>query len=99
MKSIICVIILMFSTGLYAQSAIETDELFLRYEKEYINFSERRNYGMEYENAVGSFRSNFNDPKEKKPLKITKTKNRGCKRIFSKMLSIWQMKELNQLQN
>jgi len=84
MKSIICVIILMFSTGLYAQSAIETDELFLRYEKEYINFSERRNYGMEYENAVGSFRSNFNDPKRIKAFENSKNKERWLQKNFSR---------------
>ena len=85
MKSTICLIILIFSTGLYAQSAIETDELFLKYEKEYINFSERANDGMEYENATVSFYSNFNnDPKQLKDFENNKNKERWLQKNFSK---------------
>ena len=84
MKSIICAIIVVFSTGLYAQTAIETDELFLKFEKEYVNFSERVNYGREYENTTGSFYSNFNDPKRLKAFENSKNKERWLQKNFSK---------------
>lgn|SRR5690606_16842137 len=85
MKSIICIIIMIFSSGLYAQSLIETDELYLKYEKEYINSSERVKYGVEYENAVASFYSNFNDPKRLKDFSKNKNKERWLQKNFSKI--------------
>lgn len=85
MKSIIYIIILIFSTGLYAQDAIETDELFLKYEKEYMNYSERRNYGIEYENANASFQSKFSDQKNSKAFAKSKNKERWLERNFSKI--------------
>jgi len=84
MKSIIYIIILIFSTGLYAQSAIETDELFLKYEKEYVNSSERMNYGRDYENAITSFQSKFSDQKNSKAFAKSKNKERWLERNFSK---------------
>ena len=85
MKSIIYIIILIFSTGLYAQSAIETDELFLKYEKEYVNSSERMNYGRDYENAITSFQSKFSDQKNSKAFAKSKNKERWLERNFSKI--------------
>ena len=85
MKSIIYIIILIFSTGLYAQSAIETDELFLKYEKEYVNSSERINYGRDYENAITSFQSKFSDQKNSKAFANSKNKERWLERNFSKI--------------
>jgi|SRR5690606_32374124 len=85
MKNIIYIIVLTLSTGLYAQSSIETDELYLKYEKEYKNSSEMTQFALEYENAIESFYSGFEDSKRLRSFEKTNNKNQWLKRNFSKI--------------
>jgi len=74
MKNIICIVILMFATGLYAQSTIETNELYLKYEKEYINLT-TSDYVTKYEEANREFQMRF-DNKRKGSFQKSKNKER-----------------------
>lgn len=38
MKNLMCIVLLVCSFNLFAQSNIESDELYLKYEKEYLNY-------------------------------------------------------------
>jgi len=82
MKNIICIVILMFATGLYAQSTIETNELYLKYEKEYINLT-TSDYVTKYEEANREFQMRF-DNKRKGSFQKSKNKERWLQKNFSK---------------
>jgi|GEM_PF-1939459 len=83
MKKFIYIIILMASVNIYAQNGIETDELFLKYEQEYLKTG-RSEDGRNYELANKNFYSKFNDYKERNKFKKNKDKERWLSKNISK---------------
>lgn len=73
MKNFIYSIILIASTNIYAQSSIESDALYLKYEQAYLQQG-TSNLGRDYEAANKEFYSNFTDYKERE--KFSKNKNK-----------------------
>ena len=58
MKNLIYIFLLIASTNLYAQSGIENDALFLKYEQEYLKFG-KSNLSEDYEQANKDFNSKY----------------------------------------
>ncbi len=83
MKKFIYIIILMASVNIYAQNAIETDELFLKYEQEYLKASSSED-GRNYELANKNFNSKFNDYKQRNKFQKSKDKERWLSKNVSK---------------
>ncbi|SEH99334.1 hypothetical protein SAMN02927937_02604 [Paenimyroides aquimaris] len=83
MKKLIYIIILMASLNIYAQNAIETDELFLKYEQEYLKAVSSED-GRNYELANKNFNSKFNDYKQRNKFQKSKDKERWLSKNFSK---------------
>ena len=83
MKKLIYIIILMASLNIYAQNAIETDELFLKYEQEYLKAGSSKD-GYNYELANKNFTSKFNDYKQWGKFVKSKDKERWLSKNFSK---------------
>src|SRR5690606_15185390 len=83
MKKLIYIIILIASTSIYAQNAIETDELFLKYEQEYLKTGNSED-GRNYELANKNFYSKFNDYKQRNKFKKSKNKESWLNNNFSK---------------
>src|SRR5690606_9495858 len=83
MKKLIYIIILIASANIYAQNAIETDELFLKYEQEYLKAGNSED-GRNYELANKNFNSKFNDYKQRNKFQKSKDKERWLNKNFSK---------------
>jgi len=83
MKKLIYIIILIASTSIYAQNAIETDELFLKYEQEYLKTGNSED-GRNYELANKNFYSKFNDYKQRNKFQKSKNKESWLNKNFSK---------------
>jgi len=83
MKKLISIIILIASVNIYAQNAIETDELFLKYEQEYLKTGNSED-GRNYELANKNFTSKFNDYKQWGKFVKSKDKERWLSKNFSK---------------
>lgn len=64
MKNIIYVVFLLVTINGFAQSTIEQDALFLKYEQEYLKMG-TSNHGRNYELANKNFYSNFADHKDR----------------------------------
>jgi len=62
MKNFIYSIVLIASTSIYAQNNIESDQLFLKYEQEYVK-NLQSTAGFDYEQAYASFSQHFTDIK------------------------------------
>ena len=65
MKHILYIILLIFSSSVFAQSSIVTDELYLKYEKAYTNYHNSRDF-QEYQKLDkmdGDFYKSFNNAK------------------------------------
>ena len=83
MKKLIYIIILIASTSIYAQNAIETDELFLKYEQEYLKTGNSED-GRNYELANKNFYSKFNDYKQRNKFQKSKNKESWLSKNVSK---------------
>lgn len=82
MKKLIYIIILVASTSIYAQNAIETDELFLKYEQEYLKID--NSVINNYERAIKNFYSNFDNYKQKNKFEQSKDKKLWLSKNVSK---------------
>jgi|SRR5690554_1785020 len=86
MRKIFYILAFVFSTGMYAQAPIETDQLYLKYEAEYLNNADRTKYGQEYEQAASEFYMKFtNDQKRFKAFNDSKDKERWLQRNYSRL--------------
>lgn len=83
MKNLIYSIILIASSNLYAQSSIESDALFLKYEKAYLEMGSS-NLGRDYEQANQNFYSNFTDHKERNKFSKSKDKEKWLNKNYKK---------------
>ena len=83
MKKLISIIILIASVNIYAQNAIETDELFLKYEQEYLKTGNSED-GRNYELANKNFTSKFNDYKQRNKFQKSKNKESWLSKNVSK---------------
>ena len=83
MKNLIYIFLLIASTNLYAQGGIENDELFLKYEQEYMNML-NASHGAVYEQAATTFYAKFNSDKEKAKFFKTTDKDRWLTKNVSK---------------
>src|SRR5690606_3384041 len=75
MRNLIYIFFLIVSSNIFAQSSIEQDELFLKYEQEYLN-SSRAQLGVNYEKAINNFYSKFIDFKSRYKFEKAKDKER-----------------------
>lgn len=83
MKNIIYCIALIFSSNIYSQNDIEKDQLFLKYEEEYVNLT-ISDYVTKYEEANRDFNKKF-DYKRKKTFEKSKNKERWLQNNYSKI--------------
>lgn len=83
MRNLIYVFFLIVSSNIFAQSSIEQDELFLKYEQEYLN-SSRAQLGVNYEKAINNFYSKFIDYKSRDKFEKAKDKERWLSKNISK---------------
>lgn len=83
MKNFIYSIILIASSNIYAQSSIENDALFLKYEQEYLSIT-TSNLGRDYEKANRNFYSNFTDYKERNKFNKSKDKENWLNKNYKK---------------
>src|SRR5690606_38499448 len=83
MKNLIYSIILIASSNLYAQSSIESDALFLKYEKAYLEMGSS-NLGRDYEQANQNFYSNFTDHKERNKFSKSNDKEKWLNKNYKK---------------
>ena len=83
MKNLIYSIILIASSNIYAQSGIESDALFLKYEKAYLDMSTSRNV-EDYELASKNFYSKFTDYKERNKFSKSKDKEKWLNKNYKK---------------
>ncbi|SFN20523.1 hypothetical protein SAMN05421741_102101 [Paenimyroides ummariense] len=83
MKNLIYSIILIASSNIYAQSGIESDALFLKYEKAYLEMGSS-NLGRDYEQANQNFYSNFTDHKERNKFSKSKDKEKWLNKNYKK---------------
>ena len=83
MKNLIYSIVLIASSSIYAQSGIESDALFLKYEQEYLKMG-TSNLGRNYEQATASFYSKFTDYKELNKFNKSKDKENWLTKNFKK---------------
>jgi len=70
MKNFIYSIVLIASTSIYAQNNIESDQLFLKYEQEYVK-NLQSTAGFDYEQAYASFSQHFTDIKAREKTAFT----------------------------
>lgn len=86
MRKIFYILTFVFSTSLYAQASIETDQLYLKYEAEYLDNSDRAKYGRAYEESASDFQMKFGaDQKRIKAFNESKDKERWLQRNYSKL--------------
>ena len=83
MKNLIYIFLLIASTNLYAQSGIENDALFLKYEQEYLRIG-TSNLGRDYELANRNFHTNFIDHKERNKFAKSKDKESWLTKNYKK---------------
>jgi len=83
MKNLIYSIILIASSNIYAQSGIENDALFLKYEQAYLNMSTSSSVA-DYEKANQNFYSNFTDHKERSKFNKSKDKSNWLNKNYKK---------------
>ena len=83
MKNLIYSIILIASTNIYAQSGIESDALFLKYEKAYLEMGSS-NLGRDYELANKNFYTNFTDYKERNKFIKSNDKEKWLNKNYKK---------------
>ncbi len=83
MKNFIYAIILIASSSIYAQTSIENDALFLKYEQEYLRIG-TSNLGRDYELANRNFHTNFIDHKERNKFAKSKDKERWLTKNYKK---------------
>jgi len=83
MRNFIYIFFLIVSSSIFAQTNIEQDELFLKYEQEYLN-SSRAQLGVNYERAINNFQSRFIDFKSRDKFEKAKDKERWLSKNISK---------------
>ena len=83
MKNLIYSIILIASSSIYAQSGIENDALFLKYEQEYLKMG-TSNLGRDYEQANQDFYSKFTDHKERNKFSKSNDKEKWLNKNYKK---------------
>ena len=83
MKNFIYAIILIASSSIYAQTSIENDALFLKYEQEYLKMS-TSNLGVQHEQANKEFNSSFNSSKETNKFAKSKDKESWLTKNYKK---------------
>jgi len=83
MKNLIYSIVLIASSSIYAQSGIESDALFLKYEQEYLKMG-TSNLGRNYEQANQNFYSKFIDHKERNKFSKSKDKENWLTKNYKK---------------
>lgn len=83
MKNFIYAIVLIVSSNIYAQTTIESDALFLKYEQEYLKMA-TSNLGRQYEQANRDFYSKFNDHKDTNKFAKSKDKVSWLNKNFKK---------------
>lgn len=74
MKNYISIIVLIFSTSIFAQSGIENDELYLKYEQEYLKSIRSSTAASDYELANKNFYTIFNNYKDRAKFEKAKDK-------------------------
>lgn len=94
MKNLIYSIILIASSNIYAQSGIESDALFLKYEKAYLEMGSS-NLGRDYEQANQNFYSNFTDYKERNKFSKSKDKEKWLSKNYKKTAFVSSTEAVN----
>ncbi|SRR5690606_3576648 len=84
MRNFIYILVLIVSTNLYAQSGIENDELFLKYEQAYLNMNSQNEFNN-YEQATKNFYTSFVNYKDRSKFTKTKDKERWLNKNYSKL--------------
>ncbi len=84
MRNFIYILVLIVSTNLYAQSGIENDELFLKYEQAYLNMNSQNEINN-YEQATKNFYTSFVNYKDRSKFTKTKDKERWLNKNYSKL--------------
>ena len=87
MRNLIYILILVFSTNTHAQSQIESDPLFIKYEKEYLKSIHSSTAGPDYELAKKNFYAIFNNYKDKAKFEKAKDKESWLSKNSSKLNS------------
>lgn len=85
MRNFIYILILIASTNLYAQNGIESDELFLKYEQEYLKSIYSSTAGPDYERANKYFYDCFKDYRDRSKFEKAKEKERWLIKNYSKL--------------
>jgi len=85
MKNFISIIILIFSTSIFAQSGIENDEMYLKYEQEYLKSIYSSTVGPDYERAKKYFYDSFKDYRDRSKFEKAKEKERWLIKNYSKL--------------
>ena len=85
MRNFIYILVLIVSTNLYAQSGIENDEMFLKYEQEYLKSIYSSTAGPDYERAKKYFYDSFKDHRDRSKFTKTKDKERWLNKNYSKL--------------
>ncbi len=83
MKNLIYSIILIASSSIYAQSGIENDALFIKYEQAYLQIGVS-NLGRDYEQSNQNFYSKFTDYKERNKFSKSKDKEKWLSKNYKK---------------
>ena len=83
MKNLIYSLILIASSSIYAQSGIESDAQFLKYEQAYLKMSSS-NDGENYEIAAHDFYSKFTDYKERSKFSKSNDKEKWLNKNYKK---------------
>ena len=94
MKNLIYSIILIASSSIYAQSGIENDGLFLKYEQEYLKMG-TSNLGRDYELANRNFYKNFTDHKERNKFSKSNDKEKWLNKHYKKTAFSSAMEAVN----
>ncbi len=85
MRNFIYILVLIVSTNLYAQSGIENDEMFLKYEQEYLKSIYSSTAGPDYERSKKYFYDSFKDHRDRSKFTKTKDKERWLNKNYSKL--------------
>lgn len=84
MKNYISIIIFIFSTSVFAQSGIENDEMYLKYENSYIA-GRSATSGPRYEKAKGDFYASFKNYKDVSKFENSKDKENWLNKNYKKL--------------
>lgn len=85
MKNLIYIFLLIASTNLYAQGGIENDEMYLKYEQEYLKSIYSSTVGPDYERAKKYFYDSFKDYRDRSKFEKAKEKERWLIKNYSKL--------------